>query len=101
MQEHQRAAAELAGESCVAAGFVLVNAVGDALDPQTLSSRRQALWQRARVTRVRLHDARHTGGRLLLLHSVPVAVVAAWLGHLDAAFTMRTYLHSQTDALPL
>jgi len=30
---------------------------------------------------------------------VPVAVIAAWLGHADAAFTMRTYVHSQDDAL--
>jgi integrase len=29
---------------------------------------------------------------------VPVAVIAAWLGHADPAFTRRTYLHSQDDA---
>lgn len=28
-----------------------------------------------------------------------VAVIAAWLGHADPAFTMRTYVHSQDDAL--
>jgi integrase len=27
------------------------------------------------------------------------AMIAAWLGHADAAFTMRTYIHSQDDAL--
>jgi hypothetical protein len=27
------------------------------------------------------------------------AVIAAWLGHADVAFTMRTYVHSQPDAL--
>jgi integrase len=26
-------------------------------------------------------------------------VIAAWLGHGDVAFTMRTYVHSQLDAL--
>ena len=30
---------------------------------------------------------------------MPVAVIAAWLGHADPAFTMRTYVHSQEDAL--
>jgi len=33
------------------------------------------------------------------LEGVPVAVIAAWLGHADAALTMRTYIHSQDDAL--
>jgi integrase len=33
------------------------------------------------------------------LEGVPVAVIAAWLGHADAAFTMRTHIHSQDDAL--
>lgn len=27
------------------------------------------------------------------------AVIAAWLDHPDPAFTMRTYTHSQADAL--
>src|SRR5665811_2352051 len=39
------------------------------------------------------------GGSLMHLRGVPVAVIAAWLGHADAAFTMRTYVHSQDDAL--
>ncbi|MBP2187868.1 integrase [Nocardia goodfellowii] len=33
------------------------------------------------------------------LQGVPIAVIAEWLGHADSAFTMRTYVHSQNDAL--
>ena len=33
------------------------------------------------------------------LRGVPIAVIAAWLGHASAAFTMATYAHSQDDAL--
>jgi integrase len=33
------------------------------------------------------------------LEGVPTAVIAAWLGHASPAFTMRTYVHSQHDAL--
>jgi integrase len=33
------------------------------------------------------------------LEGVQTAVIAAWLGHADKAFTMRTYIHSQDDAL--
>jgi hypothetical protein len=30
---------------------------------------------------------------------VPIAVIAAWLGHPSSAFTMATYVHSQEPAL--
>jgi len=30
---------------------------------------------------------------------VPIATIAAWLGHASAAFTMAVYAHSQDDAL--
>ncbi len=87
------------GESYIDSGFVVVNAIGDPVHPQTLSARWGVLLERAGVRRVRLHDARHTCGTLLHLQGVPVAVIAAWLGHADASFTMRTYVHSQDDAL--
>ncbi|NMM82944.1 hypothetical protein B2J88_00930 [Rhodococcus sp. SRB_17] len=31
--------------------------------------------------------------------AVPIAGISAWLGHSDSAFTERTYMHSQDDAL--
>ena len=33
------------------------------------------------------------------LQGVPVAVIAAWIGHKDASTTMMIYAHSQSDAL--
>jgi hypothetical protein len=33
------------------------------------------------------------------LSGVPVALIAAWIGHRDASLTMRLYAHSQDDAL--
>jgi integrase len=33
------------------------------------------------------------------LQGVPLAVLAAWIGHKDASLTMRLYVHSQDDAL--
>jgi integrase len=33
------------------------------------------------------------------LRQVPIAVIAAWLGHASAAFTLSVYTHSQYDAL--
>ena len=80
-------------------GYVVVNDIGEPLHPDTLTDRWAALTTAAGVRRLRLHDARHTAGTLMHLEGVPIAVISAWLGHSDAAFTMRTYVHSQDAAL--
>ena len=33
------------------------------------------------------------------LQGVPIVMISAWLGHADPAFTMRTYMHTQDDAM--
>jgi integrase len=38
---------------------------------------------------------------LMHLHGVPIALVAAWLGHADVSFTLRTYVHAQPEALEI
>lgn len=81
------------------AGYVLADEAGDPIHPETVGFRWRKLLEVADVRRIRLHDARHTCGTLMHLRGVPVAVIAAWLGHKDASFTMRTYVHSQDDAL--
>ncbi len=51
------------------------------------------------IKRMRLHDARHSCATLMHLRKVPIAVIAAWLGHASAAFTMPVYAHGHDDAL--
>ena len=46
---------------------------------------------------IRLHDLRHIHATLLLRAGVPVHVVAARLGHADAAITLRVYAHVLND----
>ncbi|MDT5137990.1 MAG: integrase [Mycobacterium sp.] len=48
---------------------------------------------------IKLHAARHTCATLMNQQGVPVAVIAAWIGHKDASLTMRLYAHSQFAAL--
>jgi integrase len=74
---------------------------GRAYHPDTISDYWRSLCVAAEVPKIRLHDARHTCGTLMHLQGVPIAVVSAWLGHADPAFTMRTYVHSQDDALKM
>ncbi|ETZ97925.1 tyrosine-type recombinase/integrase [Mycobacterium kansasii] len=51
------------------------------------------------MRQIRLHDARHSCASIMHAPGVPIAVISAWLGHADPAFTMRTYVHAQNDAL--
>ncbi|WP_051192597.1 tyrosine-type recombinase/integrase [Nocardia jiangxiensis] len=78
---------------------VVVNEVGQSYHPDSLSDFWTEICGTAKVRKIRLHDARHTSGTLMHLQGVPVAVIAAWLGHADSAFTMRTYVHAQDDAI--
>ena len=80
-------------------GYVVCNEAGQPYHPDTLSKMWANAVAAAGVPRIRLHDARHTCGTTMHLQGVPAAVIAAWLGHADVAFTMRTYVHSQPNAL--
>jgi integrase len=74
---------------------VVVNELGQPYRPEWFGKRFAALAKVAKVPAIRLHDARHTCGTLMHLRGVPIAVISAWLGHASAAFTMKTYVHSQ------
>ncbi|MEV0343013.1 site-specific integrase [Nocardia sp. NPDC050713] len=95
-----QAAERLELGTCYGPGkYVVCDEAGYPVHPGRLSREWHRVCESAEVRHVRLHDARHTCGTLLHLQNVPIAVVSAWLGHCDAAFTMRTYVHSQPDAL--
>ncbi|MBM4489716.1 tyrosine-type recombinase/integrase [Rhodococcus hoagii] len=89
------------GEAYGPGTYVVCDEAGRAYHPDTISDYWRAMCKTAKVTEIRLHDARHTCGTLMHLQGVPIAVISAWLGHADSAFTMRTYVHSQDDALKL
>ena len=87
------------GAAYQSSGYVVVDEAGRPLSPHALTSRWSRMLVAAGVPPVRLHDARHTCGTLMHLEGVPIAVIAAWLGHASSAFTMSTYVHSQEPAL--
>lgn len=95
-----RAADKLSlGAAYQSSGYVVVDEAGRPLSPHALTSRWSRMLSAAGVPPVRLHDARYTCGTLMHLEGVPIAVIAAWLGHASSAFTMATYVHSQEPAL--
>lgn len=79
--------------------YVASDETGQPYHPDTLTSAWGRMLDQLGIERVRLHDARHSCATLMHLRGVPIAVIAAWLGHASAAFTMSVYAHSQDDAL--
>lgn len=87
------------GEAYRDGDYVACNENGAPYHPDTLTHRWAKVVKKAGVRPIRLHDARHIGGTTMHLRKVPMAVIAAWLGHADASVTARIYTHSQDEAL--
>ena len=84
--KNRQAAEKLAlGEAYTDQGFVVCNEAGEPYHPSTLSTLWQAAIRNLDVPQIRLHDARHTCATLMHLQGVPIALVAAWLGHADVS----------------
>ena len=79
--------------------YVVCNEIGDPYSPAVLSRYWRDAVKAAGIRHIKLHAARHTCATLMHLQGVPVAVIAAWIGHKDASTTMKIYAHSQSDAL--
>ncbi|KQU28395.1 recombinase XerD [Rhodococcus sp. Leaf225] len=100
-RERQDLESAAAGANYGPGTHIVCDVLGHAYHPDTLSNFWQTACKRAGVPQIRLHDARHTCATLMHLQNVPIAVISAWLGHADSAFTMRTYAHAPNDALKI
>ena len=78
---------------------------GSPLRPDTVTREFARIVDNVGLTRIRLHDLRHTHATLLLKAGVPVKVVSERLGHASPVITMNTYAHvlpgMQADAAAL
>jgi integrase len=79
--------------------YIARDEAGQPYHPNLLTFRWGRMLDDLKIKRVRLHDARHSCATLMHLRQVPIAVIAAWLGHASAAFTLSVYTHSQDEAL--
>jgi integrase len=86
-----------AGSHWQGRGHVVHSEFGAPYFPTSINDFWHRALDTAGVPRVRLDYARHTAA--MRLGGVPIALIAAWLGHTDSAFTQRTYAHSQDDSL--
>ena len=73
--------------------LVFPNAIGDPLDPVTLTRNFKGFARQAGLDKVRLHDLRHFHASLLLTARTHLKVVQERLGHASIAITADTYSH--------
>ena len=90
----------VAGEAYEAADYVLCDELGRPYDPARLRRVYYRLMRQAGVRKIKPYTAtRHAAGSYLDRQGVSPAVIAAWLGHTDASFTMKTYVHARPEDL--
>lgn len=87
------------GEHYGPGNYVVCNEIGQPYNPAVLSRYWSDAVKAAGVRHIKLHGGRHTAATLMHLDGVPVAVIAAWIGHSDPTLTLRVYAHSQDEAL--
>ena len=68
------------------------NLRGEPYAPGVLNRYRVKVLTAAGVRHIKLHGGRHSCATLMGLQGVPVAVIAAWIGHKDASLTTRLHL---------
>jgi integrase len=71
---------------------------GDALRPDTVTQAWRRTVRRSELPTIRLHDLRHSHATHQLAVRANHREVADRLGHADASFTMRTYVHTLPGA---
>jgi integrase len=89
-----------AGEAYADGGYVLCDELGMPYDPARLRRVYYRLMRQAGVRKVKPYTAtRHAAGSYLAHAGVSPDIIAAWLGHTDASFTMKTYVHARPEDL--
>lgn len=74
-------------------GLIFARADGTHIPPHMYGDAFRALVRRAKVSRITLHDIRHSHASLLALANVPMKIVSERLGHSGIAITADTYSH--------
>lgn len=89
-----------AGEAYADEDYVLCDELGRPGDPARLRRVWYRLMRQAGVPKITPYTAsRHAAGSYLSHAGVSPDIIAAWLGHADASFTMKTYVHARPEDL--
>lgn len=87
----------MAGPHWVGEGHVFTQPDGSPMKPDTVSQRFERDVKRHGMPKLSLHGLRHSHGTHLDMAGVRTSEIAERLGHADAAFTARVYVHPAPD----
>lgn len=79
-------------------GLIFPNDFGGPIFPDNLRRAFIRIIDDAGVSKIRIHDLRHTHGSLLLLNKVPLQTVSERLGHSRPSTTSDLYAHTLADS---
>lgn len=85
-----------AGPSWQDGDFVFATALGTPADRHNINRVLRAALKRAGLPPHSVHALRHSFASILLDSGTSIAAISAMLGHTNRAFTMNTYVHSDT-----
>ncbi len=85
-----------AGPSWQSGDFVFATAIGTPADRHNINRVLRAALKRAGLPPHSVHALRHSFASILLDSGTSIAAISAMLGHTNRAFTMNTYVHSDT-----
>ena len=74
-------------------GYVFVDAMGNILNPRSVTANFSKLLEQNGLRHIRFHDLRHSCASLLLANDVPLKQIQEWLGHSDISTTANIYSH--------
>ena len=74
-------------------GYVFVDAMGNILNPRSVTANFSKLLEQNGLRHIRFHDLRHSCASLLLANDVPLKQIQEWLGHSDIGTTANIYSH--------
>ena len=73
--------------------YVFVDAMGNLIQPDSVTTGFPQLLKENGLRRIRFHDLRHSCASLLLKEGVPMKQIQEWLGHSDISTTANIYAH--------
>lgn len=74
-------------------GYICVNAKGDLINPDYVTSAFNSLIKNNNLKHIRFHDLRHSCASLLVSFGFSMKDVQEWLGHADYTLTANRYSH--------
>ena len=82
----------------IAERLKFVDAMGNLIQPDSVTTGFPQLLKENGLRRIRFHDLRHSCASLLLKEGVPMKQIQEWLGHSDISTTANIYAHLDSQS---